>query len=135
MLHAPDLQLLPADQHRQHLGKRIGGGILRSLLNQIDEQCLLHDIGIHEDALVLAVPTVVLKGSDHLFLIHADHAAVQVVILCVIHLMVQHRNVSAGPDVIIQKGREILLVDHVARRDDHIFLREVLQGMQVVQIV
>ena len=46
----------------------------------------------------------------------------QIVFLCVIHMVIQKSNVRAGSDVLFEKFIVVLRIYHIARRDNDILL-------------
>ena len=78
-----------------------------------------------------------ISGEAHhcLFIIQRHHTAVQKMVSCIRHLVIQHGDIRTGFNVLLQKIREILTENHVARCDDHVLLFHPLQVVSVCQIV
>ena len=72
---------------------------LHRLAKKIDEQLALHDHGVHEDVLLLRGSEVPRDRRDALLAVELKGGAVAVGLLCVLHLLVEERDVCAALDV------------------------------------
>ena len=103
-------------------------------LHEIEEELLGHYICIHGDVPVLCVAAVRLDGEHALLLVDIQRVACKECFLRIVNGMIHHGNVRAGLYVFGEELAVVCGVDHVARCDHNVRLRQTLDAVQVLHV-
>ena len=128
----PDVQFLTL--RVDDLWQRVQGGDFLCFLNQLDEEILLHHVGIHEDVLALGGSPVALDGEDPFLFVQIQGVTSQEAFPRVVDGMIYQGDIGLGLDVRLQKLAIVHRVNHVAWRDDDIHLVRTLDVLHVVHV-
>src|SRR5699024_4496789 len=103
------------------LRKSDHGGHFSCLMYQLDKEIFFHYISIHGNIAVRCASAVLFDGLHTLLFVQVQNIAVQESFLGVVDRVIEKSDISSGLNMCFKEVSVIRSVNHIVRRDYHIW--------------